>query len=292
LFVLPLALLHWADRAYAAVRADRARLQGMQAAMHALGVPIDPRAAIPDFLHEVRTCFESEAADLIVVDPGGSGNRPAPGGWTAGTRTVHRSGDGQPAYRMMHEPMGSATLATALLELHQPVRVAPGAADTAMVALLLADGWRNCLAAPVRSGGRTLGVLVTYNRTGLEGFEEGELAVLAALAGEAAVAIEKGELLEAIIEERTKLSEIFSNTADGIATVDPDGTVTSWNPGFERISGYGASEVVGTRGLTRMRALDADGRDARVERWAQRRGRPAAGAAGADPRRRGPLDVL
>jgi diguanylate cyclase (GGDEF)-like protein/PAS domain S-box-containing protein len=270
LFVLPLALLHWANRAYAAVRADRARLQGMQRAMHALGVPIDPRAAIPDFLHEVRTCFESEAADLIAIDlgSGGSVNRAAPSGWTAGTRTVHRSGDRQPAYRMLHEPMGSATLATALLELHQPIRVAPGAADTAMVTLLLADGWRNCLAAPVRSGGRTLGVLVTYNRTGLEGFEEGELAVLAALAGEAAVAIEKGELLEAIIEERAKLSEIFSNTADGIATVDPDGTVTSWNPGFERITGYGASEVVGTRGLTRMRALDADGRDARVERWA------------------------
>jgi diguanylate cyclase (GGDEF)-like protein/PAS domain S-box-containing protein len=268
LFVLPLALLHWANRSYAAVRADRARLQGMQRATHALGVPIDPRAAVPDFLHEVRTCFESEATDLIVIDPRGSGERPAPSRWAAGTRTVHRCADGEPAYRVLHEPMGSATLATALLELDRPVRIAPGAADTAMVALLLAGGWRNCLAAPVRSGGRKLGVLVTYNRTGLEGFEEGELAVLAALAGEAAVAIEKGELLEAIIEERAKLSEIFSNTADGIATVDPDGTLTSWNPGFERITGYGASEVVGTRGLTRMRALDADGRDARVERWA------------------------
>jgi diguanylate cyclase (GGDEF)-like protein/PAS domain S-box-containing protein len=258
LFVMPLALLRWANRAYAAVRADRARLQGMQRAMHALGVPIDPRAAIPEFLHETRTCFESETADLIVVDQGCGG----------ATRMVHRCSAGEPSYRAFQESMGSATLATALLELHEPVRVAPGAGDAAMVALLLADGWRNCLAAPVRSGGRTLGVLVTYNRTGLEGFEEGELTVLAALAGEAAVAVEKGELLEAIIEERAKLSEIFSNTSDGIATVDPDGTVTSWNPGFERITGYGSSEVVGTRGLTRLRALDADGREAGVERWA------------------------
>ena len=258
LFVLPLALLHWANRAYAAVRADRARLEGMQRAMHALGVPIDPRAALSEFLHETRTCFESETADLIVIGPPGR---------AGGTRTVHRSSGGQPAYRTFQESMNSATLATALLELHQPMRVKPGKADAAMVALLLADGWRNCLAAPVRSGGRTLGVLVTYNRIGLEGFEEGELAVLAALAGEAAVAIEKGDLLEAIIEERAKLSEIYSNTSDGIATIDPDGTVTSWNPGFERITGYGASEVVGTRGLTRLRALDADGREAGVERW-------------------------
>jgi len=304
LFPLPLALLHWADRAYAAVRADRARLQGMQRAMHALSVPIDPRTAISEFLYETRRCFESETAELIVLDQPQGGSRsealaadgaPAPGGSRSETaasngartsggpkggaaasngtrpsrmRTVHRSWAGESGYRAVEEPMGSATLATALLELHHPVRVAPGAADAAMVKLLLADGWRNCLAAPVRSRGRTLGVLVTYNRTGLEGFEEGELAVLDALAGEAAVAIEKGELLEVIIEERAKLSEIFSNTSDGIATVDPDGTVTSWNPGFELITGYGTAEIVGTRGLTRLRARDADGRAAKVEHWA------------------------
>jgi diguanylate cyclase (GGDEF)-like protein/PAS domain S-box-containing protein len=321
LFPLPLALLHWADRAYAAVRADRARLQGMQRAMHALSVPIDPRTAISEFLYETRVCFESETAELIVLDLGSGGARSeavapgesrgsggarseavaldgarasagakveaaaavgarAPGGPRNGDvaasngarrsrmRTVHRSWAGEPGYRAIEEPMGSATLTTALLELHHPVRVAPGAADAAMVKLLLADGWRNCLAAPVRSRGHTLGVLVTYNRTGLEGFEEGELAVLDALAGEAAVAIEKGELLEVIIEERAKLSEIFSNTSDGIATVDPDGTVTSWNPGFEQITGYARAEMVGTRGLTRLRASDTDGRAAKVELWA------------------------
>src|SRR6266540_4874734 len=117
LFVLPLALLHWANRAYAAVRADRARLEGMQRAMHALGVPIDPRAALSEFLHETRTCFESETADLIVIGPPGR---------AGGTRTVHRSSGGQPAYRTFQESMNSATLATALLELHQPMRVKPG----------------------------------------------------------------------------------------------------------------------------------------------------------------------
>jgi hypothetical protein len=169
LFPLPLALLHWADRAYAAVRADRARLQGMQRAMHALSVPIDPRTAIAEFLHETRVCFESETAELIVLDPTPPGSRSeegTPGGagasdgsatekaaangarTTSGSkrgaatsngarpsrmRTVHRSWAGEPGYRTIEEPTGSATLATALLELHHPVRVAPGAADAAMV---------------------------------------------------------------------------------------------------------------------------------------------------------------
>ncbi|HYT26890.1 MAG TPA: GAF domain-containing protein, partial [Actinomycetota bacterium] len=231
LFVVPLAVLHWAGRAYAAVRADRARLQGMQRAMHALGVPVDPREAIPRFLLEVRECFEAEAAELIVV--------------AGRARTVHRSGAGTPAYVSYQEPMGAGTLATALLEQEEAVRVAPGSGDTGLLDLLLADGWRNCLAAPVRTGGQTLGALVVYDRTGMEGFEDGELAVLETLAGEVAAALQKGDLLEAIMEERTKLAEIFSNTSDGIATIDPDGTVASWNPGFERITGYRAEDVVG-----------------------------------------------
>jgi diguanylate cyclase (GGDEF)-like protein/PAS domain S-box-containing protein len=254
LFLVPLGLLNWASRAYAAVRADRARLQGMQRAMHVLGVPMDPREAIAQFLSEVRSCFESEAADLVVV--------------AGRTRTVHRSSAGEPPYFTFQEPAGTQALATALLELDGAARVGPGTGDRAMVELLLGDGWRNCLAAPVRANGATVGVLVTYNRTGLEGFEEGELAVLEALAGEVGGALQKGELLEAIIEERTKLSEIFSNTSDGIATIDPDGTVVSWNPGFERITGYRAEDVVGTLGLTRLRPRDADGRDVRVDRWA------------------------
>jgi diguanylate cyclase (GGDEF)-like protein/PAS domain S-box-containing protein len=254
LFLVPLGLLHWAGRAYATVRADGVRLHGMQRATHALGMPMDPRQATPRFLAEVRKCFEHEAADLIVV--------------AGRERVVHRSRGGEPEYFTFHEPMGTETLATALLALEGAMRVRPGESDAAMVELLLADGWRNCLAAPVRSGGQTIGALVAYDRTGLEGFEEGELAVLEALAGELGGALQKGELLEAIMEERTKLSEIFSNTSDGIATIDPDGTVASWNPGFERITGYAAADVVGTKGLARLRPRDADGREVRVDRWA------------------------
>ena len=79
LFLVPLAVLHWAGRAYASVRADRARLAGMQLATHALAVPMNPRDAIPEFLVEVRRCFESEVAELVIV--------------LEGSRVVHRSRD-------------------------------------------------------------------------------------------------------------------------------------------------------------------------------------------------------
>ena len=258
LFLVPLAVLHWATRGAAALRVDRARLAGMQRATHALGVPIDPRDAVPEFLAEVRRCFESEVAELVVV--------------FEQRRVVHRSREGVAGAERRVEEAGQDTLAGELMRAGRAVRVSAAAGGGQAAARLREEGWRDCIAAPVRAEGKVIGVLCTYNRTGFEGFEEGELAVLEALAGEVGAAIEKGELLEAILEERTKLSEIVDHTSDGIAALDPDGSVSSWNRGFEEITGYQATDVVGTRGLARLRPRDVTGREVQLERWADDQG--------------------
>jgi len=107
-----------------------------------------------------------------------------------------------------------------------------------------------------------------------EPLEDGELVVLKTLSGETGVAGDRTELLEAILEERTKLAEIVEHTSDGIAALDPDGTVSSWNPGFQRITGYRAEDVVGTRGLARLRPRDLAGHEVRLERWAEATAEP------------------
>jgi diguanylate cyclase (GGDEF)-like protein/PAS domain S-box-containing protein len=254
LFLVPLAVLHWTGRAFASVRADRARLAGMQRATHVLAVPMNPRDAIPEFLAEVRRCFESEVADLVVV--------------LEDHRVVHRSRFDPPGDERQVEEAGQETLASALMRTGKAFRVSDGDGGNGLADRLREEGWRDCLAAPVRVEGKVIGVLCTYNRTGFGGFEEGELAVLDALAAEVGVAIEKGELLEAILEERTKLSEIVEHTSDGIAALDPDGTVSSWNPGFEEITGYRSADMVGSRGLARLRPRDVAGREVQLDRWA------------------------
>jgi diguanylate cyclase (GGDEF)-like protein/PAS domain S-box-containing protein len=260
LFLVPLLALHLAGRGYTAVRVDRARLDGMQRATHALAGPMDPREAVPDFLAEMRRCFESEVAELVLV--------------MDGRRVVHRSSDLAPGDQQRVEEAGKETLAASLMRAGKAVRVSAGDAGPEVAKRLRQEGWRDCLAAPVRAEGKVIGVLCTYNRTGFEGFEEGELAVLEALAAEVGNAIEKGELLEAILEERLKLTEIVEHTSDGIAAFDPDGTVSSWNLGFEQITGYRAADVVGTRGLARLRPRDVAGREVQLERWAEDRAAP------------------
>jgi diguanylate cyclase (GGDEF)-like protein/PAS domain S-box-containing protein len=255
LLLVPLELGWWAARAAAAVRAGQARTGGVQRAAHALGVPVDPREAIPPFLTAVRHCFKATAAELVVVE--------------SRQRVVWRSRDGVPAAARRAEPAEWETLAAVLVNLEVAVWLRSTDPDASMAALLRRDGWRDCLAAPVRSGGRVAGVLVVFDPDAPRGSAPAELAALETLAGEAGAALDRAALLDAILEERAKLAEIVEHTSGGIATLDPDGTVSSWNPGFQQITGYRAEDVAGTRGLARLRPRDPAGREVRLERWAQ-----------------------
>ena len=188
LFVVPLAMLHWANRGYAEGRADRARLAGLQRATHALVGPIDPRDAIGDFLGEVRECFDVEVVELVLKEPSGYRVHRL----TAADPTRHRS------WSMAAE---SNTLAILLLERGGTVRVGANHRDPDVVDRLRQEQWRDCLAAPLPSTGRARGVICGYNRTGLQGFETGEMAVLDALAQELAGALEKAELVEEVLHQ-------------------------------------------------------------------------------------------
>jgi diguanylate cyclase (GGDEF)-like protein/PAS domain S-box-containing protein len=253
LLLLPLVVLHWASRAYADLRADRARLAGLQQATRVLAGPMDPRAAVPEFLALVRRCLDAEVAELTIT--------------LEGRRLVHRDPHGPPPQQQ------GETLAAVLARAGGPAKIT-AAQPGPLAARLRAEGWRDCLAAPVAADRQPVGALAAYNLTGVGGLAEAELAVLEALAGEVAAAVEKGRLLEAILEERLKLSEIVEHTSDGIAAFDPDGTVSSWNHGFEQITGYRAADVVGTRGLARLRPRDVAGREVQLERWAEDRAAP------------------
>lgn len=250
MFAVPLVMLRWAHRSYAMVSADRARLDGLHRATRVLVAPMDPRDALGPFLTEVRASFAAEAVDLVLPHAGG--------------RAVHRVTEH--GYLAGEENDDIDSLAALLCQSAVPLRVT--AASTRYGGPLLREGWDNALAAPVIADGTVLGVLVAYGAGGPEGFESGELSVLSALASEVGGAIHKGVLVGQIIEERRKLADIVEQTSDGIVTFGPEGTVLSWNPGFEHITGYRAADMLGAHGIDRIRPRDTDGTDVFVERWA------------------------
>jgi PAS domain S-box-containing protein len=255
IFAVPLVALHWASRAYATARTDQVRMGALHRASLALASSIDPRHAIGRFLAEVRDTFECEVVELVLTGREG--------------RTAHRlSAGAEQSFSVEIQPNEQPTLAAALLARGLAARVTAGHAEPAVAALLESEGWRNCLASPIGQGDEVLGVLCTYNRSGLEGFEEGELAVLGALADDVVTALDKSRLVREVLDERQKLAEIVGNTSDGMLTLAADGTVTSWNPALEVMTGWKESELLGTTHVANLRPRDGNDRDVLIERWA------------------------
>ncbi|MDQ3166649.1 MAG: SpoIIE family protein phosphatase [Actinomycetota bacterium] len=237
LFPMPLVVLHLAYRGYASARTDRRRLTGLRAAVTALSEPLRPFDAIDDYLCEVVRGFESRAAALVVLDETGEYDTYllAPPASTA-------------------EERQTTPLERTLANASEPTRVA--ATDGHPLATKLADaGWRECLCAPLVDEHRRLGVLIVYDRTGLEGTATADLVVLEALARETAHTLARGRLFESVLEERRKLDQIVSTTSDGIFTLGEDGSVLSWNSACERITGLTEAAVLGQRDT--MQCLEA-----------------------------------
>ncbi len=246
LMVVPLVVLHWGSRGFAAARRDRMRLAGLQAATHVLAGPVDPREALPRFLDEVRRCFEADAVDLLEQTPSGA--------------VRHRLGL---APYVVTADDGTSTAAL----LRAAARDGAVVLDARTDAVLAREGWRVAAAAPVRATGQPAGVLCVYNRGGRDGFDASELVVLEALAAEVAGAFEKAALLHVILEERRQLADIVGNTSDGIVTLDERGVVTSWNAGIEQITGFDAVAMVGKVADGLLRPADDDGDPVAFAGW-------------------------
>jgi PAS domain S-box-containing protein len=257
LFPLPLVVQHIAYRSYAGARTDRLRLAGLHRAAGALSPPFDLAQVIPDYLREVAEAFEAPAVDLVLEAAGGL--------------DVHSFRAGAaPTYSRRHAVPDGGSLEAAVLGVEAPARIGGG---HPLADVLVAAGWRTCLVAPLRAEAEAMGALLVLDQEGLEGFEEGEIAVIEAFARETAASLRGGELVASVVEERQKLAEIVNSTSDGMCTVDAEGRVRAWNPAWERISGLAAADVVGRLlpvDALRIRAEDGEPVSTTAAAWPER----------------------
>ncbi len=254
LFPVPLVLLHTAYRGYALARLERQHLAALHRAAQALSAPVDPDRAVPAFLAEVLRGFDAGRAVLVLRTPAGV--------------VVHSAVPGEDRTASAYAQEAVSPLWSALLEHGAPVRVDAGRGRLGV--LLAAQGHRSAVSAPVLVGGAPAGCVVVLDRTGVADLPSGELEVLAALAREAGGTFDKGHLLHRMLEDRRRLSEIVGTTSDGIVTVALDGTVTSWNPAMERITGLPAASVVRRPGaLAQLHARTVAEVPVDLSRWAQ-----------------------
>jgi diguanylate cyclase (GGDEF)-like protein/PAS domain S-box-containing protein len=252
LLLVPLALLHWASRGYAVGRVEQARLRVVQRATSALTAPALPNSGLTDFCTEVGHGFDREAVDLILT------GSPAPAVFS------WRRDPGS----SLNAPSAEDVLAT-LGERGAPVRIDPTSDDPKLVALLARSGWRDCMISPLKVGDKGIGFLCLYGARSAVAFAEREQQVLVALAQEAGLAVENAKLVGRIVEDQQNLSQIVNGTQDGIATLGDEGRVTAWNPAFERMTGFGAEQVLGSPGLDILQPMDEHRLRVSLQYWAE-----------------------
>ena len=242
-FVVPLLMCGWAQRAYAEVVLDRTRIQALQEATHALVGDPDVYATLPVVLEAVRAAFASSAVVLLDRDGG----------------VVARAG--------AEDALSAAAIFASRPSSRASARVVvdDGSADATR---LRVAGHRNAIYAALMDDDRRLGTLVSIDRTGLDGFDDGELAVFEALAAEIAGALVRAELNAVVALERTHLREIVEGSSDGIFTVTTSGVIDDWNPAMAEITGFPADEAKGGRAVAVLRPKTVDGAQVALDEWA------------------------
>jgi PAS domain S-box-containing protein len=251
LFVVPLALFWWAQRAYSEVVVDRARLAALQQATHELARVEDPWSRCGEALEAIRSAFAAAAVAVVLSD---RDDHIAAGAGDADLLPV------------------SAGLARAAQGPHA-VRVRAGDGSRAGQVAASA-GVTTGLVAPLVVDDEVIGALVSVGRDGLQGFQEGELAVFEALARELGGAFRRSELHRELVRQRTHLFEIVDRSSDGIFTVATDGRILDWNPAMSAITGFETPADGGGRAAAVLRPHLAGGGDVALERW------PEVGAEG------------
>jgi PAS domain S-box-containing protein len=100
---------------------------------------------------------------------------------------------------------------------------------------------------PLLMGSRVVGAISVWHSDASRQFGAADLRLLNMFAPQAAVAIENARLYSAAQRQRQYFEDLVLNNPVAIVTLDPDHTVSTCNPAFEKLYGYAQAEVVGRK---------------------------------------------
>jgi PAS domain S-box-containing protein len=221
------------NRAFESERIARALSQQLARTGSMLATELDPAAVLEEVVEQATTLLGADAGTVATLE-GGELVVSA----TAGLGVEDVTGTRAPS---------TGWLGGDVVQLRAPVAREDVAEDAVHAAgdAMLAFGYRGYVGVPLAGReGFVRGVVAVYSSEPRTWRAE-EVEALAALAGNASVALTNAELYQRLALEHEQSIAILSNVADGIVAVDRDGRVVLWNAAAERITGVPASEAVG-----------------------------------------------
>lgn len=105
-------------------------------------------------------------------------------------------------------------------------------------------GIKSLLVAPLMADAQIIGTLSVDSHK-RRAFDESSCQLLALLASQAALAIEKARLFEETLAEKRRLEAILNTMLDGVLMLDRNQCIVSINPALARMAGQPATQIVG-----------------------------------------------
>ena len=230
LFPVAIAGLHAGYRAIARQTAERHQIERLHEAGRSLTAGTDLPTALTSFLNAVAEVLSATGARTIVETRNG-----------LKSSAVH-GGDNLESMQLADSAVG--TVLNYVRETRRPLLFGPD--NDPIPEALSGAASRNLVAVPIIEDGEVTGLLIASDRVGAGEFDEDDIRLLEALAGDLALSLQSYRLFEAVAEERERFQLLVESVTDyAIYMLDPQGHVVSWNSGAERIFGYAADEILG-----------------------------------------------
>jgi PAS domain S-box-containing protein len=234
LLALPVfcGLLFLAYRAYLQAIEDRDTWALLQSTSRDL-LDTTQAGLAPVVVQRAASLFRAELVELILV-----------GEEVGRTALVWRGGaDGDVESTHQDIGRGDTMFWPRLLSSREPFEIRYEGAPPGQQAELDAAGLKQWVVEPLLSHDRCLGAL----RLGFRGpvrMRPRELQVFSTFVNHVSTSLSNARLFEEMNEERSKLSQVFTNSSDGILSVDEAGRVSSWNPAMTAITGRIAADAI------------------------------------------------
>ena len=120
---------------------------------------------------------------------------------------------------------------------------APSPSVAAVTAELRA--WAADLAVPVRREGELIAIVLAGPKLSGDPYFDDDVELMETLAAQLAIGLKNGQLYQEIVSIKEYNERILARMDSGVVAVRDDGTVTTFNPAAARVTGLGASVVLG-----------------------------------------------
>jgi adenylate cyclase len=227
---------------------ERDELEALSEISYVIGSSLDLPVVLNEVMDQIIHLTGAERSFLMLIDPdtGELEFRAA--------RNMDRETIASSSFEI------SRSIVTQVVETGEPIVTTNAQMDPRFKAQESVIGYnlRSILCAPLRYRGRSTGVIYADNRilTGL--FSDNDRDLLAAFAGQAAIAIENARLFESVSNAKRLMDNVFASITSGVITTDIEDQITLFNRAAERILRISAVKAGGSRFTDALPALDGE----------------------------------